>query len=195
MMKGMELQNNHPFIKKKAFITPVNLAVLAALTPSGFQVDIWDENVQGLINQQSVCDQGYDIVGVTGYSVHMKRALEISNQLRGQDFLVVSGGAGVTERPELYRKYFDILFIGEAERIWPEFLTDWKEGKQKSEYIESGRPDMALSPPPKRDSIAHLLKDNYLLGAVQTTRGCPFNCEFCNMWKTFGNRMRLKEPI
>ncbi len=192
---GVAKLNNHPFIKKKAFITPLNLAVLAALTPSDFQVELWDENVQGLIDQGTDFDHDYDIIGVTGYSVHFKRALEVSSQMRERGFLVVVGGAGVTEKPELYRGFFDILFIGEAERIWPEFLADWKKGKQQSEYQESGRPEMSLSPPPKWDSIAHLLKDNYLMGAVQTTRGCPFNCEFCNMWKIFGNRMRLKEPI
>ncbi len=192
---GVAKLNNHPFIQKKAFITPLNLAVLAALTPPQFQVEIWDENVRGVIDGQTVFAHDYDIVGVTGFSVHFNRAVAVSANLRDRGIMVVVGGAGVTERPELYRGLFDILFIGEAERIWPQFLKDWQEGKQQAEYHESGRPEMSLSPPPKWDSIAHLLQEHYLLGAVQTTRGCPFNCEFCNMWKIFGNRMRLKEPI
>ncbi len=192
---GVAKLNNHPLIKKKAFITPLNMAVLAALTPPDFQVDLWDENVQGPINQETVFDRDYDMAGVTGYTVHFNRALEISRQLRARGLLVAVGGAGVTEKPEHYRGLFDILFIGEGERIWPEFLTDWQDGKPRSEYRESGHPDLSLSPPPKWDSIAHLLRDDYLLGAVQPSRGCPFKCEFCNMWKIFGNRMRVKEPV
>ena len=192
---GVAKLNNHPLIKKKAFITPLNMAVLAALTPPDFQVDLWDENVQGPINQETVFDRDYDMAGVTGYTVHFNRALAISRQLRARGLLVAVGGAGVTEKPEHYRGFFDILFIGEGERIWPEFLTDWQDGKPRSEYRESGHPDLSLSPPPKWDSIAHLLRDDYLLGAVQPSRGCPFKCEFCNMWKIFGNRMRVKEPV
>lgn len=84
------------------------------------------------------------------------------------------------------------MFIGEAEITWPRFLADLEAGIPAAVYEGEGSVDLALSPPPQWESIAHLLADNYKTGAVQTNRGCPFDCEFCNVWVKFGRTIRTK---
>ena len=181
-----------PLIKKKAFTTPLHIATIAALTPPGFEVDIWDENVKGFIDEHRQFEKSYDLVGVTGYGIHFQRAVGIARVFRNRGILVVAGGAGVSSTPEVYRPHFDVLFLGESENLWPEFINDYTRGSHRSEYRSCEPPDFALSPAPRWDSIAEHLSADYMTGGVQITRGCPFSCEFCDVWKVFGRKMRAK---
>ena len=79
--------------------------------------------------------------------------------------------------------------MGEAEESWPRFLNDWEQGRYERRYEQAEKTDMSQVPPPRYD----LLKmDRYLLGGIQLTRGCPFQCEFCDIIVAFGRRMRVK---
>ena len=83
----------------------------------------------------------------------------------------------------------DVIFVGEADQTWPQFLRDWEQGCQKSRYEQQEKTDMARLPLPRID----LLKaDRYMFGSMQISRGCPFTCEFCDIIVTFGRRPRLK---
>jgi hypothetical protein len=86
---------------------------------------------------------------------------------------------------------FDAIFLGEAELTWPRFLRDWKKGSYLKEYRQVERIDMSKSPVPRWDSIAADVR-SYEVGAVQTTRGCPFDCEFCDVIYLFGRKPRHK---
>ena len=172
---------------------PIGLATIAALTPDDYQVDIWDELVHGAIDDQSVFEQSYDLVGITGFKVHLPRCREIARVFRRRGIPVAVGGPGVSGTPDAYRGDFDILFIGEAERTWRDFLRDWEAGRPLSEYRQIEKPDMAESPMPRWDAIRQDLS-KYAMGCVQTTRGCPFDCEFCDVIYLFGRRSRHK-PI
>ncbi|WP_448203915.1 B12-binding domain-containing radical SAM protein [Azospirillum sp. sgz302134] len=182
------------FLRQKAFMAPLHLATIAALTPEDIEVRIWDEPVHGFIDENTDLGGSYDLVGLTGFSSHMERAVRIARILRGRGLTVAAGGPGVTAAPEAFREHFDHLFIGEAELTWPKFLEDVKAGCAVQEYRSPTLPDLALSPPPRWDSIADVMKGNYVTGGIQVTRGCPFNCEFCGVWQTFGRKMRTK-PI
>ncbi len=82
-----------------------------------------------------------------------------------------------------------MIFIGEAEDTWPRFLLEWQQGKYQRRYEQSERTDMTRVPVPRFD----LLKTReYLFGSLQISRGCPFQCEFCDIIVTFGRRPRLK---
>jgi radical SAM superfamily enzyme YgiQ (UPF0313 family) len=186
--------SDHPYIRKKAFIPPLSLATVAALSPENCETDIWDESVHGLIDPSTVFDKHYDLVGVGGYVTYVFRAKEVARVFRRRGIPVVAGGAGVTASPQDYRDDFDVLILGESERIWPQFLEDFAAGRHKREYHDHESVEMTLSPPPDWKSIAAVMKESYAVGAVQTTRGCPFICEFCNVWKVFGRTMRTK-PI
>ena len=181
-------------LQKKAFITPLHLATVAALTPKEIGVQIWDEPVHGLIDEHTDFGREYDLVGITAFSSHMRRARKIASILRRRGIPVAIGGPGVTAAPESCRNDFDILFIGEAEKTWPQFLADFQAGNYAKEYRATDLPDLSISPAPRWDSIADVMKSSYVTGGVQVTRGCPFDCEFCGVWQTFGRKMRTK-PI
>jgi len=180
-----------PFVKEKAYITPLALATIAALTPDDIDVDLWDEPVHGRIDDSTTFEKDYDLVGFTGYSRHLPRAKCIAQIFRKRGIPVAIGGAGVTSAPETCRDFFDIVFVGEAELTWPRFIADWKAGNYQREYQQITKPELAISPIPRWDSIANYM-NSYLVGAVQTARGCPFDCEFCDVAYLYGHRPRHK---
>jgi radical SAM superfamily enzyme YgiQ (UPF0313 family) len=172
---------------------PVGLATVAAMTPDTVQVDIWDELVHGRIDDHTQFREQYDLVGVTGYKAHLLRCRQVAAVFRKRGIPVAIGGPGVSGCPDAYRPHFDYLFIGEAEKTWPQFVRDWERGQAKREYRQIEKPDLADSPRPKWDSLLDVFP-KYAMGCVQTTRGCPFDCEFCDVIYLFGRRSRHK-PI
>lgn len=174
----------------KADYFPLGLATVAGMTPEGYHVDIWDELVRGPIEEAQL-ERKYDLVGVTSHRANFRRAFEISRFFRDQGLPVAVGGPGVSGSPDRCRGKFDVLFVGEAELIWPQFLEEWETGKFKEEYRQVAKPDITQSPLPKWDSI---LSDvpYYAMGTVQTTRGCPFDCEFCDVIYLNGRAQRFK---
>lgn len=176
---------------QKAYVAPLHLATIAALTPDDrYHVQIWDEAVQG--PAESLLDAGYDIVGVTGYSTEIDRALAVVDAFRARGTLVVLGGAGVTADPAVALGRADAIFIGEGEKTWPQFLADYEAGRVAKIYKPSERLDMAMSPLPRWDSIAGIMAGSYKSASVQTNRGCPHDCEFCDVWIQFGRDIRTK---
>lgn len=166
---------------------PLSLATIAALTPVNFKTRIIDENIEKID-----FDEKYDLVGITGNTYHINRAKEIATEFSKRRTLVVCGGYSVSISPERWRSFADVLIIGEAEHIWPEFLTDFLSGSYKQEYIESERFDLSISPVPDYNGILKSILQNYSYGVVQTSRGCPFRCEFCSVTVYAGKRIRYK---
>lgn len=178
-----EVKNNFP---------PLGLATIAALTPpERFHVQLWDENVHGRIDEHTDLGRDYDLVGFTGFNIHLRRCAEVAQRFRSRGVLTAIGGPGISSAPHVFRSKFDILFINEAEYTWPQFLRDWEAGQPKTEYRQIDKPDLAESPLPRWDSIAADMC-RYSIGMVQTTRGCPFDCEFCDVIYLFGRRPRHK---
>ncbi len=180
-----QVKNNFP---------PLGLATIAALTPSaGFHVQLWDENVHGVIDESTRFDRDYDLVGLTGFNIHLRRCVDVAKIFRSRGVLTAIGGPGISSAAHTYRNKFDILFINEAEYTWPRFLEDWQRGRHQSEYRQIDKPDLSQSPIPRWDSMVGDM-GRYSMGTVQTTRGCPFDCEFCDVIYLFGRRPRHK-PI
>lgn len=175
---------------KKALMTPLNLATLAALTPDDIEVTLWDELVQGRIDDSTDLED-YDLVGISTYTPHIPRSIKVAQIFQKRGIPVAIGGPGASAFPVHCRNFFDILFIGEAELTWPQFIADWKTGSYRDEYRQVAKPDLAISPAPRWDGIN---VEDYLLGTVQTTRGCPFDCEFCDVIYLYSRRPRHK-PI
>ena len=175
--------------RQTRLLVPLGLATVAALTPDDVEVDIWDEGVDGPITLDTDLKKDYGLVGVTGYETHIERAKHLGRLLRQRGFVVAVGGPGVSASPEHYRDDFDILFIGEAEYTWPRFVQDWKAGSHLAEYRQVAKVDMAHSPLPRWDKVDI---SRYHLGGVQTTRGCPFDCEFCDVIYIYGRQARHK---
>jgi radical SAM superfamily enzyme YgiQ (UPF0313 family) len=181
-----------PLIRAKSFLVPLHIATIAALTPDEYEVELWDESVQGHMKEESVMKE-YDLVGITGYTAHLPRAKEIARLFRKRGVPVAIGGAGISTMPKRHREAFDIVFLGEAELTWPRFLKDWKAGNHRRVYRQVTSVDLSLSPVPRWNNLVDQMH-NYLLGGVQTSRGCPYDCDFCDVSYLFGRRFRHK-PI
>ncbi len=175
-------------INKQGAMLNAGLAVIAALTPkSEFEVRILDEGIEDID-----FNTHYDIVGITGYPTQFVRAKKIIREFRNRKTLVVCGGPSVSVSPELWRDLADVLIIGEAERIWPQFIKDYISGSHNPEYRETERFELTNTPIPDYSSIPKHVLNQYICGIVQTSRGCPFNCEFCDVIVYVGRKMRYK---
>jgi len=175
---------------------PLGVATVAGLTPTdAFEVRIWDELIHGALDGDGYARLPWrpDLVGVTGYKAHIERCIQVAQVFRAQGIPVAIGGPGVSASPGEYTAHFDHLFIGEAEETWPRFLQDLLAGVPKAEYRQIEKLDLGTSPMPDWDSIATDIP-KYAFGGVQTTRGCPFDCEFCDVIYLYGRRARHK-PI
>jgi radical SAM superfamily enzyme YgiQ (UPF0313 family) len=184
---------NLPVVQKKSLVTPLHLATIAALTPEDIEVDLWDEAVHGWIDDATEFDKEFDLVGITSHALILQRVKEIAQVFRRRGIPVAIGGIDVSSSSGFFRNDADILFFGEAELTWPQFIADWKAGSYRKEYREVTFPDLALSPLPRWDSIADDIP-SYLAGTVQTSRGCPFACDYCQISFLYGRQMRYK-PI
>lgn len=175
-----------PLLGKRANMPSACLPLLAALTPDEHSVTLLDENV---------CDLDFDrlakadLVGLTGMSVQRFRMREILEKLRELDVFTVVGGPWVTVREDYFADLTSVIFVGEAEVTWPQFLSDWANGRQLARYEQSQKTDMSQQPCPRFDLLD---VSKYLFGSLQISRGCPFQCEFCDIIVTFGRRPRLK---
>ena len=178
------------FIKEiggfKTVMPPLGLATLAALTPPEYDVAIVDENIEDLdFNIEA------DIIVLSSMAIQEKRLFEVADEFRRRGYLVCMGGPICNVLPERCRPHCDILFEGEGEYNWKIFLSEWEKGTHKDRYVQVDKIDLRDSPPPRVD----LLKTGmYRLGCIQTTRGCPFTCEFCDIIVTYGRKVRSK-PI
>ncbi len=175
-----------PFLDKSANLPVACLPLLAALTPSEHTITLMDENVEPIDWER--CARA-DIVGVTGLSVQRFRMTEVLQELKRRGCFVVVGGPWITVQEDYFEGLADVLFIGEAEETWPQFLREWAQGLNQVRYEQLEKTDMTKVPTPRFD----LLKMNrYAYGSLQFSRGCPFQCEFCDIIVTFGRRPRLK---
>jgi radical SAM superfamily enzyme YgiQ (UPF0313 family) len=180
------LEHALPLLGKRANLPVACLPLLAALTPAEHTITLMDENVEALDYKRLA---RADIVGVTGMSVQRFRMREILTELKQRGIFTVVGGPWVSVQEDYFGDLADVIFIGEAEETWPQFLSDWQQDKHQQRYEQSQKTDMTRVPTPRFD----LLKmQYYLFGSIQFSRGCPFQCEFCDIIVTFGRRPRLK---
>jgi radical SAM superfamily enzyme YgiQ (UPF0313 family) len=173
-----------PTLGKGCIFPNLSMPTLAGLTPREHEVTLCDENVEEID-----FDVEADIVGVTGYIVHKQRMAEIVAEFQRRGRFVVVGGPHASLCPEDWRGRCDVLFVDEAEETWPEFLRDLEAGAWKTEYRPAEKPDLSTSPLPRFD-LLHV--DRYHAMTIQFARGCPFQCEFCDIIVVYGRRPRAK---
>jgi radical SAM superfamily enzyme YgiQ (UPF0313 family) len=180
------LEQAVPLLGKRANVPPASLPLLAALTPPEHRVTLLDESVEALDFERIA---RADIVGITGMSVQRFRIREILERVKQRGGFTVVGGPWVTVQEDYFGTLADVIFVGEAEETWPRFLCDWKQGQHQLRYEQLTKTDMSNIPAPRLD----LLKlQHYMFGSAQFSRGCPFQCEFCDIIVTFGRRPRIK---
>ncbi len=178
-----------PLVRRSSLLLHASLPTVAALTPPEFEVRIIDENLETIDY-----DVPYDVVGISCHHYHSGPAREIAERFRARGALVVCGGPVVSVTPEKFRGFSDVLIIGEAERTWPKFLQDYLHGRHERVYEETERFDLSISPVPDYSGFAPSTLKQYMSGIVQTSRGCPYDCEYCAAITYLGRKVRRK-PI
>src|SRR5690349_11156426 len=125
------LEHALPFMGKRANMPVAALPLLAAVTPSEHRVTIIDENVERIDFER--CARA-DIVGVTGMIVQRRRMREILTELKRRGVFTVVGGPWVSVKEDYFSGLADVVFVGEAEDSWPQFLEAWAAGEFARRY-------------------------------------------------------------
>ncbi len=173
-----------PSLKKKCVFPNLSLPTVAGITPPQHEVVLCDENVQAID-----FDTDADIIGITGYVIHQQRIIDIAAQFRRRGKFVVAGGPLASLCPEELQDAVDVVFVDEAEYTWPQFLSDYEAGCWQRQYRQDDKPNMQDSPLPRFDLLQ---VSQYRTMTIQFARGCPFNCEFCDIIVMYGRRPRTK---
>ncbi len=165
---------------------PLGLMVLAGLTPPEWEIRIVDENL-GVPDYSALPRP--DLVGITAFTSQAPRAYQIAALFRHLGVPVVMGGIHATMCLDEVASHVDAVVTGEAESIWARLLEDARQGRLEPRY------DGGLANPEGMAPARHdLLPPRYAFGAVQTTRGCPLNCNFCSV-TTFNGAQYRQRPI
>jgi radical SAM superfamily enzyme YgiQ (UPF0313 family) len=170
-------------MRKLSTYPPLSLAIIAGLTPGNWEVKILDENFDAFKFEE------VDMVGFTSFTSTAPRVYELSAIFRERNIKTIMGGIHASMLPDEALQYVDAVVIGEAESIWASVISDFENNtlqqKYRGELLELGG-----KPMPRHD----LLSKEYLFSAIQTTRGCPMQCDFCSVSTFNGCQYRLR-PI
>jgi radical SAM superfamily enzyme YgiQ (UPF0313 family) len=164
---------------------PLGLLTVAGLLPQHWIFRLIDENVEPLLDEHLLWA---DIVCTGGMLPQQKSMLEFIDRAHDLERIVIVGGPDPTSQPDLYNRA-DFLVLGEGEITIPMFLKDLRNGASSGTYVSAERANMLESVVPRYDLIRFR---NYIMIGMQFIRGCPFNCEFCDVIELFGRTPRFK---
>ncbi len=176
-----------PFIRKKASLPPLGLLTVAAMLPEGWSKRLVDLNVRRLTRKDL---DWADLVFISGMAVQKDSARRVIDRCKAAGLPVVAGGPLFTLEHEAFESV-DHFVLNEGEVTLPVFLADFIGGHAQRIYSSSEFADMRKSPVPlwKLADMNH-----YASMSVQFSRGCPFQCDFCNITSLLGHRPRTKTP-
>ena len=176
------------FISKKSANVPLGILTVASLLPEGWNKRLTDLNVSRLKDKDILWA---DFVFISAISVQSASVKQIIGQCKQLETKIVGGGPLFTEEHDQYPD-IDHLVLNEAEITLPLLLDDLKNGNPKRIYRSDKFADMTNSPLPDYSLIRPV---NYATTGIQYSRGCPFDCEFCDITALYGRRVRTKTPV
>ncbi len=176
-----------PFEGKRSAFPPLGLLTIASLLPAHWNRRLVDTNVRPLRERDL---RWADVVLLSGMLVQKESLLEILGRCRRHRRPTVVGGPITSCAPEL-ALHADRIVIGEAEELMPELVQDIESGGGRRVYRAAEMPGLDRTPLPALDLIS--LRP-YSSMTVQFSRGCPFNCEFCDIIEIYGRKPRTKSP-
>jgi radical SAM superfamily enzyme YgiQ (UPF0313 family) len=165
----------------------LSFAALAAVTPPHWEVELCDENIERI---NFAADT--DLVAITAMTPQAPRAYEIADKFREREVPVVMGGFHVSNLPDEGICHADAIVVGEGETVWPQLLADFERGSLQRMYRSAGAVGMEEIPIARREIF--IGKKYLLTNTLQTTRGCPHECEFCSVTAFYGRKYR-KRPV
>jgi radical SAM superfamily enzyme YgiQ (UPF0313 family) len=175
------------FVSRKASMAPLGLLTVAAMLPPDWELKLVDLNVERLKDSDL---RWADYVMVGAMLVQKESVREVAARCAALKKTVIAGGPLFTTGHEAFPEIQHFV-LGEAEEVMPQVVADMQRGQLQSIYRATGRPDITHTPAPRWDLIKFR---HYVTMSVQFSRGCPFNCEFCDIIVMNGRVPRTKTP-
>ncbi len=175
------------FIGRKASFPPLGLLTVAAMLPGEWEKRLVDMNVRPLADEELVWA---DYVFISAMTVQRESAQDVIARCRRLGVKIVAGGPLFTAYHDAFPEV-DHLVLGEAELTLAPFLADLARGEARHLYTDERRADLRETPIPLWDLVE---VKNYAAMNIQYGRGCPFDCEFCDITALFGRKPRSKTP-
>ena len=173
------------FIQKKAALPPLGLLTVAAMLPAEWEKRLVDLNVRKLTEKDLAWA---DFAFISAMVVQKQSVLQVIGRCKQAGLKIVAGGPLFTNEYEEFPEV-DHFVLNEAEVTLAPFLKDLEQGEAKRVYASKEFPDIQNTPAPMWE-LAEL--KHYAGMAIQYSRGCPFDCEFCNITSLYGHRPRVK---
>jgi radical SAM superfamily enzyme YgiQ (UPF0313 family) len=167
---------------------PLGLVTVAALCPKSWKLRLIDRSFEDLLDTDILWA---DLVMVSGMRVQKDDIRETLLRARALGKRTMIGGPFASSEPDLLLSMADHVVVGEPDEVFPEIAADVERGTARRLYVIKDKPDVSKTPLPRFD----LLKiGKYASMAVQFSRGCPFQCEFCDIITIYGRKPRTKSP-
>jgi radical SAM superfamily enzyme YgiQ (UPF0313 family) len=179
------LKNALKFISKKSIVPPLGLLTVAAMLPGDWELKLVDMTTTKLRDKDI---RSADYVFITAMLIQQKSADQIIERCKRVGTKIVAGGPLFTSIPEHY-EHVDHLVLKEAELTLPLFVRDLQKGCPKRLYNTHEKADLNETPIPLW-SLVNVKK--YAMMSIQYSRGCPFDCDFCDITTLFGHKIRTK---
>jgi radical SAM superfamily enzyme YgiQ (UPF0313 family) len=175
-------------LDEQALMPPLGLLTVAALCPKEWTIRLLDQQVEDVTDGDILWA---DLVMVSGMKVQRKGLEEILARARRLGRRTIVGGPYASGEPDVLLKLADHVVAGEPDEVFDEIARDFENGTAKRLYQIEEKPDLTKTPVPRFD----LLKTEYYASMpVQFSRGCPFQCEFCDIVILYGRKPRAKRP-
>lgn len=158
------------------------LYILKGLTPPEHEVKVVEEEIEPIDLEQDC-----NLVGISCLTANAHRAYELCTEFKKRGKIVILGGVHPTLLPDEALQYADCVVEGEAEGVWETLLEDFQNKRLKRKY-HNPIPDLGKFVPKDFSNI--IKKRLYHIIPIMTTRGCPYNCDFCCVTNLFGKKIR-----
>ncbi|MBZ0271982.1 B12-binding domain-containing radical SAM protein [bacterium] len=182
-------REGRPIRRPKASVNlNLNLPLIAGLTPKDIEIRIINDYVEPV-----PLDFDADLVGITTLMTTTPRAYQLADAFRDHGKTVVFGGFHATAMPEEAARHADALVLGEADELWPQVIDDFRSGRLQPIYRAERLPEISGNPAPRYDLVP---KDQFMVEVypIESSRGCPLDCDYCAVTKFHGGKHRLR-PI
>ena len=175
-------------VPEKSVMPPLGLITVAALCPADWNIRLLDMAFQTLSDEDLLWA---DLVMVSSMQAQTVDTLDVLARARRLGRRTFIGGPWASSEPELLLKKADHVMVGEAEEAFADIAKALEEGTARALYKIVDKPDMSTAPVPRFDLLQ---LNKYTSMSVQFSRGCPFQCEFCDIITIYGRKPRAKPP-